>query len=78
MSDDLTASESPLEPAPSATAPSLPRPAKLRWPRVLAWTAAIGLLLVVLLVGALAGGLWWAVRSEAGSNINKIESTFLK
>lgn len=38
-----------------------------RWPRLLGWTAGIGLLSIALLVGALAGGLWWALRSAAGS-----------
>ncbi|MDL2338831.1 MAG: translocation/assembly module TamB domain-containing protein [Pseudomonadota bacterium] len=53
-------------PAPSPTT-STPAHAVRRWPRVLGRVAGIGLLLTVLLVGALAGGLWWAVRSEAGS-----------
>ena len=52
------------DPAPAQSPPA--RPAR-RWPRVLGWTAGLGLLTIALVVGALAGGLWWALRSETGS-----------
>ncbi|MDO9313412.1 MAG: translocation/assembly module TamB domain-containing protein [Burkholderiaceae bacterium] len=52
------------DPAPEESTPSQ---AARRWPRVLGWTAGLGLLSIALLVGALAGGLWWALRNEAGS-----------
>lgn len=50
------------DPAPAQT-PAATR----RWPRVLGLTIGLGLLSIALLVGAAAGGLWWALRSEAGS-----------
>lgn len=59
MSDDARP-----DPAPAAAPP--PR-TRRRWPRVLGWSAGLGVLSIALLLGALAGGLWWAVRSEAGS-----------
>ncbi|MEI7466274.1 MAG: hypothetical protein WCJ87_13085, partial [Burkholderiales bacterium] len=42
-------------------------PAPRRWLRWFGWSAALALLSLILLVGGLGAGLWWAVRSEAGS-----------
>lgn len=47
--------------------PAIPAPARHRGPRWKVWSAALGLLSLVLLVIASGAGLWWAVRSEAGS-----------
>ena len=51
----------------AATPPSTPVPVRHRGPRWKVWSAALGLLSLVLLVIASGAGLWWAVRSEAGS-----------
>ena len=50
-------------PTPLAT----PVPVRRRGPRWRVWSAALGLISLVLLVIASGAGLWWAVRSEAGS-----------
>ena len=50
-------------PTPLAT----PVPVRHRGPRGKVWSAALGLMSLVLLVIASGAGLWWAVRSEAGS-----------
>ncbi len=47
--------------------PTTPASAPRRKPRWGLWTAVLGLLSLALIVGALGAGLWWAVRSEAGS-----------
>ena len=59
----MTDNEDTAAPATPATPASAPR----RKPRWGLWTAVLGLLSLALLVGALGAGLWWAVRSEAGS-----------
>ncbi len=51
--------------APATPAPSVPAPR--RTPRWRGWSVAIAVLSLVLLVGGAGAGLWWAVRSEAGS-----------
>ncbi len=59
MSDD----EDFATPATRAARVPVPR----RWLRWFGWSAALALLSLVLLVGGLGAGLWWSVRSEAGS-----------
>ena len=49
------------------TPPATPVPVRRRGPRGKVWSAALGLMSLVLLVIASGAGLWCAVRSEAGS-----------
>src|SRR5437868_2442439 len=52
-------------PPPADAAP--PLPAKFRWRRRIAWVIGSLILLVVLLIVAAGSGLWWSVRTDAGS-----------
>lgn len=44
-----------------------PLPARFRWRRALAWAVGGLLALIVLVLVSAGGGLWWSLRSEAGT-----------
>src|SRR5437868_7693827 len=61
--DDITPPPSSAE----ATAVDAPLPRKFRWRRRIAWAVGGLMLLIVLLLVAAGSGIWWSVRTDAGS-----------
>ena len=57
-----------MDDAPSSASQTAPPvPAQFRWRRRIAWVVGSLLLAIVLLLVAASGGLWWSLRSSAGT-----------